>query len=236
MSRQFLFPRLRRSRFAALFFTLIVSLAACDTVPEEAVTLADTVGRDLEEVHRAHRELANLLYGRLEDDINRFIDEEYRPAYIALYAEEFGLLDLAQETIAEQPSDLLPLLTDFVDIATEYIEAQRQELLFPIRAEHAAVIEEIDAAHRQIQQGHDVVVSHLRSVRAVRDVQNELMSEVGLGDLRERIATRTADVSSRIGELLTGARDVEAGVDTAAKRIAELDGRIDEIKSDLGLN
>ena len=226
------------ARSIAVFITLLLPLGivACDTVPDEAVTLADTVGRDLEEVHRAHRELANLLYGRVEAEINHFIDDTYRPAYIALFAENFDLPDAIQQAMRDDPDDLLDLLTDFVSQATVDIEAKRRELLEPIQAENTMVIEEIDAAHRQIQQGHDVVVSHLRSVRAVRDTQNELLSEVGLGDLRQRIATRTAEVSSRVGDLVVRARGAETQIDSAAERIGELDEMIDELKAGLGLN
>ena len=59
---------------AVLLIAGAAGLGACDLVPQEAVELSNTVGRDLEEVHRAHRALAELHFQRIEDDINNFID------------------------------------------------------------------------------------------------------------------------------------------------------------------
>ncbi|MEQ8441234.1 MAG: hypothetical protein RIM33_11500 [Alphaproteobacteria bacterium] len=245
MLRQLFFSWLRASRFVALFFTLIFSLglAACDTVPEEAVTLADTVGRDLEEVHRAHREIANLLYGRLEAEINRFIDDTYRPAYLQQLLQNPTLdfigefqASLTDESLENDPGGPLLILSSVLEGAQSDIEAKRMELLAPIQAERVSVLEEIDAAHRQIQQGHDVVVAHLRSVRAVRDTQNEMLSELGLGDLRQRIATRTADISIKVSELVTRARSAEDRTADAATRVRELDGMLDELRDTLGID
>ncbi|GJL89848.1 MAG: hypothetical protein DHS20C03_35570 [Minwuia thermotolerans] len=223
----------------AIFVALLlpVTFTACDTVPEEAVTLADTVGRDLEEVHRAHRELANLLYQRLEADIDRFIDDEYRPAYLQSFLRNKDLdligsfqSSLTNESLNQDPGGPIYILSSVLQGANQDIEAKRRDLLAPIQAEHVHVIEEIDAAHRQIQQGHDVVVSHLRSVRDVRDTQNELLSKVGLGDLRQRVAHRTSTLSSKIGELVVRARKSEELVDDAGERIAKLDKMLDELK------
>ncbi|WDP86961.1 MAG: hypothetical protein HUN05_19035 [Desulfobacter sp.] len=59
--------------FIFLGFALILS--SCASVPKASIELANTVGRDLEEVHRAHRALASLLFDIMEKDINKFIDE-----------------------------------------------------------------------------------------------------------------------------------------------------------------
>ena len=55
------------------------AVASCTDVPEEAVTLSVTVGKDMEELRRSHQAVARTLFDRAKSDANRFIDEVYRP-------------------------------------------------------------------------------------------------------------------------------------------------------------
>ena len=208
----------------------IAGLSACDVVPKEAVTLSNTVGRDLEEVHRAHRDLAELHFSRIEDDINRFIDQTYRPAFVKKFAEEFRLAERVNQIVQQDPDKLLPVLTRFVETAVNRTEKKRAELLGPIQVQKQTVIEEIDNAHRQIQAAQAIVTGHLASVRNVREVQNELLTKVGLGDLREKIATKTADISTKVAGFIKTGEEIESGVDTIAGKIAGIDAEIDKLK------
>lgn len=174
--------RLKRGFAAVGLAALMFGVSAYDQVPKEAVELSNTVGRDLEEVHRAHRALAELHFGTIEKDINRFIDTTYRPAFIRQFAEEFKLNDQIALILVQDPEKLLPVLTRFVEISVSRIEAKRAELVDPLLTQKHAVITEIDNAHRQIQAAQAVVTGHLASVRNVREVQNEILAGVGLGD------------------------------------------------------
>lgn len=212
---------------------LLTGVVACATVPDESVELSNTVGRDLEEVHRAHRALADLHFSRIEQDINHFIDETYRPAFIRSFAEEFKLDVKVTQVVDRDPDKLLPLLTRFVQVANSRIEAKRAELLDPIQTQKTLVISEIDAAHRQIQAAQAVVTGHLASVRKVREVQNESLAKAGLDDLRTKIATATADVSERVAGFVEKGHQIETQADSAAARVQELDAKIDEFKTAL---
>jgi len=216
---------------AILLFTGAIGLGACDVVPQEAVELSNTVGRDLEEVHRAHRALAELYFSRIEDDINNFIDTTYRPAFIKKFAEEFKLADNVNLILAQDPDKLLPVLTGFVERAVDRTEAKRRELLEPIQMQKQAVIEEIDTAHRQIQAAQAVVTGHLASVRKVREVQNELLAKVGLGDLRQKIADTTADISDKVADFVATGEKIDAGAGTAIAKVGEIDTAIEDLKT-----
>ena len=223
-------------RFAAkpLFVVaIILGLTACDMVPKEAVELSNTVGRDLEEVHRAHRALAVLHFGRIEEDANSFIDETYRPAFIKKFAEEFRLNQQVTTILANDPEKLLPVLTRFVETATVRVEAKREQLLKPIQDQRGQVVEEIDAAHRQIQAAQAVVTGHLASVRKVREVQNEILAKVGLGEFRQKVATRTAEISNKVADFVEKGEAIEAKGEGFARKIGEIDGAIDKLKSEI---
>jgi hypothetical protein len=48
-----------------------IAMMACAQVPKQSVELLATVGRNIAEMHRTHRELGVLLYDRMISDINR---------------------------------------------------------------------------------------------------------------------------------------------------------------------
>jgi len=220
-----------KSALTALLLTATLLIGACAEVPKEAVELSTTVGRDLEEVHQAHLALAELHFQRSKDDINAFIDSVYRPGFIAKFAQEAQLARAVRETLENEPENLLQGLTDFVMVAHERIESKRMALLAPVEEQEAAVIEEINAAHKQLQAAQAIVTGHLASVRKVHDVQNDLFAKVGLKDLRTKIATKTADVSTRVGELVSKGEEIDGSIEDAVKKIEGIDAKIDEFKN-----
>ncbi len=217
------------------FFCIVcaVALAACDTLPREVVVLSNTVGQDLEAVHRAHRELAQLHFARIERDVNLFIDETYRPEYIKVFAKKFKLASKIQEIIKSDPDSLLPVMTQFVQVATERIEEKRKEILTPIAEQELLVIAEIDAAHRRIQAAHAVVSGHLASVRNVREVQDEIFKEVGFANVREKVILTTASISNRIAEFVEKGRQINTTLQDASEKVTEIDANIEALKAEL---
>lgn len=208
-----------------------ITIASCDVVPKEAVELSNTVGRDLEEVHRAHRALAELHFGSIENRVNMFVDETYRPAFIKAFATEFKLDEKVLIILEKDPSKLLPVLTRFVETATKRIEKKRAELIEPIQKQKTDVIAEIDAAHRQIQAAQAVVTGHLASVRKVREVQNEILAKVGLKDIRQKVASKTAEISQKVGEFVVKGQEIEGQIGNAAAKISQIDGLIEKLKA-----
>tara|TARA_R110000787_G_scaffold36145_42_gene92551 strand:- start:253 stop:966 length:714 start_codon:yes stop_codon:yes gene_type:complete len=218
----------------AVSTVLLAGLAGCDTVPKESVELSNTVGRDLEEVHRAHRALAELHFKKIEDDINGFIDNTYRPEFIREFAKEFKLDERIRTIVAADPVKLLPVLTGFVERAVDRVEKKRAELLGPIQVQKTTIIEEIDAAHRQIQAAQAVVTGHLASVMKVREVQNDLLAKAGLGGVREKIAMTTAEISNRVGDFIKKGEEIKAKADSAEQKIVEINSAIDKLKAQIG--
>ncbi len=210
-----------------------VAFTACDTSTREMLELSNTVGRDLEEVHRAHRELAQLHFAKIETDINHFIDETYRREFIKAFAKEFKLASKIRKIIKSDPDSLLPVMTQFVQVATERIEKKRKEILTPVAEQQRRVIAEIDAAHHQIQAAHAVVVGHLASVRNVRDTQNEILAQVGLENVREKIIVTTANISNRIAEFVAKGREINTTLQDAAEKVKEIDEKIEALKAEL---
>ena len=218
---------------ALLIVLMTAAVAGCDTVPKETVELSNTVGRDLEEIHRAHVALVELHFSKIEQDINAFIDDVYRPAYIRKFAEEFDLPTqvrrILESPTAADANKLLPVLVRFVEIATETAEEKRAELLKPVLAQKASVLQEIEDSYRKIITANAILSGHLASVVKVREVQSELLGEVGLGDVREKVAKKTADISNLVDSLNEEGQKVGTTVDGVAAQIEQIDDMIKSI-------
>lgn len=214
---------------AILFVALL--LVGCQNVPKESVELANTVGRDLEEIHRSHLALAELHFNQQIDRANQFIDETYRPAYIEEFAREFRLGEQVESIVDQDPEKLLPVLTRFVKVANERIEDKRATLVDPIRAQRDAVITEINTAYRQVQSAQAVVTGHLASIRDVREVQNEMLAGIGLEGLPDRISTTTARVSKGVSKIIAEGERLNEQTGNAADKIRELEQSMEDFRS-----
>jgi len=212
----------RRTVRAGVVVLCLLGVASCARVPEEAVTLSVTVGRDLEEVHRSHRALAERYFGRMKVDINAFIDTKYQPDLIEKTLNA-GIMDTIV-TEAKKPGGgrVLPFMTRTVNKITDQVARYRRTLLEPIEAQERDVLRAIDDVYTRIQNAQAVVTGHLASVRKVELAQEEVLGAVGLKDVRSKFIDTTAEVSDRIAEI-TG--KVERGgqkLDDAAQKLCEL--------------
>lgn len=222
-----------RKFFTILFLAVLVANTGCSTVPVAAVELSNTVGRDLEEVHRSHHALAVLHFDKIVAEVNLFVDETYRAAFITQFASEFKLSDKVKLILKEDPEKLLPVMTRFVAIATERVEKKRKELLDPIEAQRRDVLKNIDLAHRQIQSAQAIVSGHLASVVKLHEVQNEVLAKVGLGDVRKHISTKTSEVSDAVKEIVKKGKKIDSGIATAKEKIEKFNEAITIAKDKL---
>lgn len=211
----------------------VLFLAGCQSVPSESVELANTVGRDLEEIHRSHLALAELHFNQQINRANEFIDETYRPAYIEEFAREFRLADQVELIIDRDAEKLLPVLTRFVKVANERVEAKRSTLVDPIREQRDAVIVEINTAYRQVHAAQAVVTGHLASIRDVREVQNEMLAGIGLEGLPARIASTTARVSEGVSTMIAKGEKLDRDSVDAVEKIRKLEESIEAFRKSL---
>jgi hypothetical protein len=174
------------------------------------VELSVTLGRDLVEVHRAHRELAVRYFDQIKNDINTFVHQVYRPYAIQKAMQDFQLLDKINK--AQRPDaepDALAVMGLFVTLLSHEIESFRHELLDPIETREHEVLSAIDDAYQKLQNANAIVTGHLASIRKVHDAQEELLKGVGMEDLRGRFVEETVSLSEKISELVEKGRKAE---------------------------
>lgn len=222
---------------------LAVVLAGCAQVPKESVELSTTVGRDVTVAHKAHRELARVLFTRMKQDVNRFVDTVYAPHQIRTAMERDAERSRSTDASVRSGSLLLGINRAFADGATptqqaaaltgmsylvqairDDVESMRAELLKPVLDQEEQVLSAIDRNYAQIIYGNSVVTGHLASIVKVRDAQNEVLQAIGA----------PADFQDTLGKKLAAASEKVAGfVEKAGNSNRKLDDLVKELKEKL---
>lgn len=219
-------------RYHWVVAVLLFVLSGCAQVPKESVELSVTVGRDLAEIHKAHRELAILFYQRIEDDINDFIDDVYTPYQIQKTLEEYGnlLSSVIREAGRPDPSGeaqkkVIDFLKVYLEEVRNEVETYRRQNLDPIENQKSSLLARIDESYERMHYANSIVTGHLASVVKVHDTQNEILAKLDLADLRVEVGEKAVELSEKLNEFLIKAREGKKKVE---KLSTELDILIKE--------
>jgi len=196
------------------------TLAGCATVPAESVQLSEAMGRDLETLHAAHKELAVRYFQRMHRDVDNFVENVYRPYVIRSTMADLQLIQKLQASLQPDaelgPEDVIEI---YMEEAMRQIEAYRKELQAPVTEQEVQVLNAIDASHLRLENANAIVTGHLASIRKVRDAQGEFLREARLGGLPERTATFVTSVSDELAQVLSGAQATETELKALPARV-----------------
>jgi hypothetical protein len=225
-----------------LILLLCGLFAGCAQVPKESVELSTTVGRDLTAAHKSHRELAKTLFARMKADIHRFVDNVYAP-YQIRSAVAGDLAASRSSNPEERKSSLIlginnafaPGASDaalkniaigmgyFVEDLRSDIESKRRELIEPIDKQEADLLAAIDRNYAQLIYANSIVTGYLSSIVKVHDAQSQILDSIGVdGDLTRDIASRLAETTQRVGDLVTKAEKVDASSESIKETVQKL--------------
>jgi len=231
-------------------------LMACAQVPKQSVELSATVGRDIAIVHTAHRELAQVLFGRMQQDINRFVDDVYAPYQIRNTFNRQNELARSSDPEDRKKSLLMAINAAFKPDASQKlqddvlrgmgrmvsklrtdVESMRKELLDPLNAQEAEVLGSIDRAYHQLHYANSIVTGHLSSVVKVHETQAELLEAIGIErDIRKEVGNNIAKASDRIGNLVETAEKADAKFEMVEENVQKLKDAVSELKNNLKKN
>jgi hypothetical protein len=196
---------------AALAAAALLGLAGCASTPGQTTELANVLGRDLTEAHRANRALAVQYFGRMRADVNQFVDEHYRPFVIRESLQRFRLLDriapAAQPGAGRSEADAaLRALRVYLEEVSAAIESYRADRLRDLEAQETRAVSAIDLAYARMQSANTVLTAHLMSVRQVEDAQTDLLRRADVLDLRDQVLGAAVHLSDGIARVVAQAR------------------------------
>ncbi|NIO29513.1 MAG: hypothetical protein GTO29_13280 [Candidatus Latescibacteria bacterium] len=223
---------------------LVFLFAACAQVPKQSVELSATVGRDITEMYRAHRELAGILFDRMKKDVNEFVDDVYAPYQISKLLEEdyedfqsgdgaslFAALDAAikQPDNSIVQREAVDFMDAFVELVREEVESYRTERLKPVIEQEQEVLSSIDRSYFQIHYANSIVTGHLSSIVKVHDAQESILNEFGLQGVRKEIGEKLASTSNEIARFVEEAKKVKWKTEEMHEKIKKLTEELDKV-------
>lgn len=223
----------------------IVFLFGCASIPKESVRLSVALGNDLQALHKSHRAMLTLHYGKMKGQINQFVDDVYAPYAISqslkLEMDDFkvgeeslpGLIKEASEGNDDASKEVLLYMQDFLELANEDIELMRNELLLPIEQQEAELLLKIDNAYENAIYANATLTAHLKSILKVKETQSEALQLIGLNNVHETITDYVVKASNIVDEATKTAKKVDKTSDEVLKKIDELKSKLKTIKNKL---
>jgi hypothetical protein len=231
----------------------ILLFSGCAQIPKESVELSATVGRDIAVTHKAHIQLATILFERMKQDVNRFVDGTYAPYQIKnvmerqktlAYSENqkyknrsilFGINEAFKPGASEKlQSNVLAGMVILVKKIRNNVEKMRSDLLNPLNKQEAEVLGSINRAYQQMHYANSIVTGHLSSIVKVHEVQSDLLAEFGVErDLSKDVSEKVAGLSVKITSLVDNAEKIASKSKSAESTVQSMKSTIAELKSTL---
>ncbi len=228
-------------RLAALRSVVMASclfMAACTDIPKEAPQLSYTIGQDIAAMQASHRTLTQTLFKELKQRRIDYVDNVWTPLFVKKFVANGRLKDIAAGTTvwddaqqkflapsqnsAEAETQLVNSVVFWGDAAVKQIAKKKQDLLQPLDEKEQQLLSEIDQGYARILAANAQVTALLTTLSDVQEMNDQLLSSIGLGDLREKIVSDLSNISNWANASLTKVREADAKVLNLKKAIGDL--------------
>ena len=220
---------------------LLPLFMSCATIPQETITISETIGKDLQVLHVSHKSALKLYYNKIEGEINSFIDNVYAP-YIIHYVLNSELLKYKNgepslyKTIEEAgisnnkeyTDAALNDMVEFTEDAYNQISLRREELLAPIKQQEDSILAKIDASYQNIIYANTRLTMYLESARKVKETRNEAFSIVGLDGIEDGIIKKIIELSNFLDNAIKVGNKIDVKSEEAKDKIENLINQIKE--------
>ncbi len=222
---------------------IVVSLlSACASIPKETVELSKVLGNDLKVLHHSHSTMVELYYNKIINDINVFVDEVYSPFIIHYvlnselqrYTKQeqsiYGTIEAAGKTGGKKETDdALNIMTEFIEDANYQVNKKREELLNPILKQKRGIVNTINSSYENVIYANAIITGHLKSIRKVKDAQQEALSLIGLEGKDEELDKMLLQASEMVKSAVTKGKEIDIKSDEAYSKIEEISNQIKSI-------
>jgi len=234
----------RRNTLELLAILGLLLFSGCAQVPKESVELSATVGRDIAQLHNNHRDLALILFERLKNDVNKFVDEVYAPYQTEKLLNDdyadfkkgdpeslFSALEIAikQPDNPDSQKTVMDAMAIIVEEVRDDVESYRKKRLEPVLAQEKEMLSAINRSYNQIRYANSIVTSHLASVVKVHYAQEELLNEIGIVGLSQQIGTKLSSTSNKVADFVDKAKRVDGTLAEMETKIMNLTKELDDM-------
>jgi hypothetical protein len=223
----------------SILIILSFTILSCVSIPKQTVILSKTLGNDLEVLHNSHRNMANIYFEEIKNNINTFVDEVYSPFVIhyVLKAELkkskngneslYSAIEQAGKTGGKKEIDeALNVMQEFQEAALAQIKFKRNELLAPILIQEREVLGSINQSYENAVYANATVTGYLESVRKVKEAQKEALALVGLKDADVKMISTLLKISHGVNDAIEIGKKIDLESDDAYEQLEKVSNQI----------
>ncbi|WP_430822774.1 hypothetical protein [Carboxylicivirga sp. N1Y90] len=221
---------------------LTILFTACISIPKETVDLSQVLGKDLVALHQSHRNVVEMYYRQIKNDINEFVDEVYSP-FVIHYVLKIELqkyqkgepslytsIENAGKSGGKAETDeALATMLEFQEAANAQITAKRNELLKPIIKQEKEVIGHINQSYENAIRANSTITNYLISVRKVKESQQDALNIVGLEGADTLVTNSLVQVSELVSDAVEKGKEIDIKSDDAYSKLEEISNQIKKI-------
>ena len=212
--------------------TVLLLLNSCATIPKETIVLSQTLEKDLKELHNAHRNMVQLYYNKIKDNINVFVDEVYSPYIInfmlsselqnfksgepSLYK---AIEDGGKLATSEATEDAMIYMQDFLEIVNLQIAEKRDGLLSPIEKQETELLNQINQSYENALLANSSITNYLKSIRKLKETQQETLAAVGLPGADTAVINTLMNVSEKVNDAVNAGKKIDVASSNALDEI-----------------
>jgi len=221
---------------------ILTMLTACVVIPKETVTLSQTLGNDLVILQKAHRNIIDIHFKKINNDINSFINDVYAPFVIHYsleselknYKEGKPSLYLTIEIAGQKEGKIesenaLKDMTDFQDAVRRKIESKRNELLTPILKQQEDIVFAVNQSYEHALYANSTLTAYLQSIRKVKGAQQEALSMLGIAGADTLITNSLVKVSEQVENAVNAGKKIDIQSDDASNQLEKISNQIKAI-------
>jgi len=219
-------------------FVLVVT--GCASVPQETVTLSETIGSDIKDLSVSQNNLISLYYKGMSDDINGFVDNVYRPFVIndvlskelinyrsgenSIYG---NLIDAGEANADTESIDLaVSEMQDLLDAANNIIERKRNELLSPVEGQRDSLLNLTNTKYNNLIYANTSLTAYLKSLREVKKTQQSAAEYLNVKGVDQFITNNLMKTSELINKAIKASDEIDIKSADAINKINEISNRI----------
>jgi hypothetical protein len=223
-------------------FVIATILISCISVPKETVSLSKEIGDDLVTLQNAQRNVIELYYGKIKEDITVFVDDVYAPFMIHYVLKVelekykkgapslFTSITNAGETGGKaQTAAALSNMQEFLEAANSKIQFKRNELLTPIIKQEKEIIGTINTSYANVMYANSTITNYLISVKKTKESQEEALSLIGLKGSDTLVTNSLVKVSEIVDNALKKGKEIDIKSDDAYSKMEELSKQIKKL-------
>ena len=221
---------------------ILTMFTACIVIPKETVTLSQTLGNDLVILQKAHRNIIDIHFKKINNGINSFVDNVYAPYAIHRILESdlknykagkpslYLTVEIAGQKEGKIESEnALNEMTEFQNSARRDIESERNELLKPILKQQEEIVLAVNQSYEHALYANSTVTAYLQSIRNVKGAQQEALSMLNLSGADTLITNSLVKISEQVENAVNAGKKIDIQSDDASNQLEKISNQIKAI-------